>query len=70
MRINPVTNDDDIRPSDGTVHALEIIEFADGTWGVTLNDYVRGRDEMSNVAVFPTKDEALAFIAANVRHRH
>ena len=65
-----MANDEDIVPSGGTLPALEIIEFADGTWGVTLNDYVRGRDEMSNVAVFATKDEALAFIAANVRHRH
>jgi hypothetical protein len=65
-----MANDEDIVPSGGTLPALEIIEFADGTWGVTLNDYVRGGDGVSDVAVFATKDEALAFIAANVPRRH
>jgi hypothetical protein len=43
-----------------------VFEFEDGTWAVTLNDFISDMDEVSSVQTFDNKEKAEAF-AAEVR---
>jgi hypothetical protein len=50
------------KPSDRKAHAFDIFE-AEGGWGVLLADYIPNTDDVATAVFFPTKEEALAFVA-------
>ena len=43
--------------------ALTLLDFDDGTFGVTLHDYFADCGEVATITRFDTKEEAEAFIA-------
>jgi len=45
------------------VHAFEIFDFEDGTFGVLLEDYVTDSNDFCSIATFASEREALVFIA-------
>jgi hypothetical protein len=49
--------------------ALTLLDFEDGNWGVTLNAYIIGSDDVSTIKTFASKQEAEAFIAEEQKRR-
>jgi hypothetical protein len=49
--------------------ALTLLDFEDGNWGVTLNAYVIGSDDVSTIKTFASKQEAETFITEEQKRR-